>query len=184
MASAFTHAFAALALGKTCYLTKMGWRFWTLATVSSVLPDLDVIGFAFGINYGDMLGHRGLSHSLTFALVWSLLVVSLGFKSVSRFSMGWWGLFGFFFLLTASHGVLDAMTNGGLGIAFFAPVDSTRYFLPWRPIEVSPIGVGQFFSEWGAVVLLSEIKYVWLPLSLLWICAWLLRRVVTGRGRI
>ena len=178
MASAFTHAFAAIALGRTCYRTKMGWRFWALAIGSSVLPDLDVIGFAFGIQYGDMLGHRGLSHSLPFAVLWSLIVVSLEFKPVSRFSKEWWKLLGFFFLATASHGVLDAMTNGGLGVAFFAPFDTTRYFFSWRPINVSPIGVGQFFSEWGAVVLLSELKYVWLPLSVLWMCASLLQKAL------
>jgi len=89
-----------------------------------------------------MLGHRGPSHSLLFALLWSLLVVSVGFNAVPKLSKPWWKLLCFFFVVTASHGVLDAMTNGGLGVAFFAPFDSTRYFLPWRPIIVSPIGVG------------------------------------------
>jgi inner membrane protein len=88
MASAFTHAFAATALGKTCFFTKLDWRFWMLAIVSAILPDADVIGFAFGINYGDMLGHRGFSHSLLFALLWSFLVVSLGFKRLPRYSSG------------------------------------------------------------------------------------------------
>jgi inner membrane protein len=87
--------------------------------------------------------------------------VGLGFKAVPKFSKEWWRLLAFFFVITASHGVLDAMTNGGLGVAFFAPFDSTRYFFPWRPIVVSPIGFGSFFSHWGALVLLSEIKYVW-----------------------
>src|SRR5256714_7257331 len=181
MASGLTHAFAAIALGKTCYRTRMGWRFWVLAIGSSVLPDLDVIGFAFGIQYGDMLGHRGLLHSLPFALLWSLIVVSLEFRLVSRFSKEWWRLLGFFFLATASHGLLDAMTNGGLGVAFFAPFDATRYFFSWRPIQVSAIGVQSFFSEWGAAVLLSELKYVWLPLSVLWICAALLQKAL---GRV
>ena len=67
MASAFTHAFAAVALTKTMSCQKRDWRFWTLAISSAVLPDADVIGFAFGIEYGDLLGHRGLSHSLLVA---------------------------------------------------------------------------------------------------------------------
>jgi inner membrane protein len=66
------------------------------------------------------------------------------------------------FLCTASHGVFDAMTSGGLGVAFFAPFDETRYFFPWRPIRVSPIGFG-FFSRRGLAVLLSEIVWLWLP---------------------
>jgi inner membrane protein len=182
MASAFTHAFAAIVLGKACYGTKMGSRFWTLAVGSAVLPDADVIGFAFGIDYGDMLGHRGLSHSIPFALLWSLLVVWSEFKMVPRFGKAWWGLLGLFFLVTASHGILDAMTNGGLGVAFFAPFDATRYFFPWRPINVSPIGVGSFFSRWGAAVLVSEIEFVWLPLTGLWACAWGLRKTFAARA--
>jgi inner membrane protein len=57
-----------------------------------------------------------------------------------------------FFLITASHGILDAFTNGGLGIALFSPFDNSRYFFPFRPIQVSPIGAG-FFSMRGLRVL-------------------------------
>lgn len=68
-----------------------------------------------------------------------------------------------YFLSIASHGILDAMTSGGRGVGFFIPVDNSRYFLPWRPILVSPLGVERFFSNWGLQVILSEIKYVLLP---------------------
>ena len=59
MASAFTHAFAAVALEKICYRAEHDFRFWTLAIGSAVLPDADVIGFAFGIEYGDAFSDRG-----------------------------------------------------------------------------------------------------------------------------
>ncbi len=55
------------------------------------------------------------------------------------------------------------MTNGGLGVAFFAPFDNTRYFFPWRPIQVSPIGAKAFFSAAGWRVIKSELIWVWLP---------------------
>ncbi|HSV89890.1 MAG TPA: hypothetical protein VLH80_02270, partial [Nitrospiraceae bacterium] len=61
------------------------------------------------------------------------------------------------------HGVLDAMTNGGLGVAFFSPFDTTRYFFPLRPVFVSPIGVSEFFSEYGVRILASEAIWIWLP---------------------
>ena len=176
MASAFTHAFAAVVLTKTMSTSKRGWRFWTLLVGSAVLPDADVIGFPFGINYGGLLGHRGLSHSLLFAALWSLLVVFWEFRAVARCSEQWWRLLGLFFVATASHGVLDAMTDGGLGVAFFSPFDTTRYFLPWRPISVSPIGVGGFFSGRGAAVMMSEIIYVWLPLAVVWSFVEMLRK--------
>jgi inner membrane protein len=55
------------------------------------------------------------------------------------------------------------MTTGGLGVAFFAPFNNHRFFFPWRVIQVSPIGVTQFFSEWGWRVIKSELVWVWLP---------------------
>ena len=34
------------------------------------------------------------------------------------------------------HGTvkLAAFINIGLGVAFFSPIDTTRYFFPWRPL--------------------------------------------------
>jgi inner membrane protein len=47
-------------------------------------------------------------------------------------------------------------------VAFLAPFDDARYFFPWRPVEVSPIGL-RFFSRWGFEVLESELLWIWLP---------------------
>ncbi|WBX74857.1 hypothetical protein PG913_00110 [Tenacibaculum pacificus] len=66
-------------------------------------------------------------------------------------------------MCTASHAVLDALTTGGLGVAFFSPFDTTRYFFPWRPIKVSPIGVERFFGERGIKVLKSEFLWIGIP---------------------
>jgi inner membrane protein len=77
----------------------------------------------------------------------------------------------YFFLATVSHAILDALTNGGLGVALFSPIDPTRYFFPVRPIEVSPIGIGEFFSAQGWLVVRSELLWIWLPtlvLCVLW----------------
>ena len=90
----------------------------------------------------------------------------------------WWLLIAHFFLVTASHGVLDAMTDGGLGIAFFAPFDNSRYFLPWRPVMVSPIGVAPFFSHYGLDVLISEFVWIWLPVGVSLLTAKMLRQKV------
>jgi inner membrane protein len=69
----------------------------------------------------------------------------------------------YFFLCTASHGVLDAMTDGGLGVAFLSPFDPTRYFFPVHPVMVSPIGFGAFFTGDLGRVLASEVQWIWLP---------------------
>jgi inner membrane protein len=72
--------------------------------------------------------------------------------------------------------LLDAMTTGGIGVALLAPFDVTRYFFPWRPIAVSPIGIARFFSERGVAVLLNEAVWVGLPCLLLACAGWWVRR--------
>jgi inner membrane protein len=59
--------------------------------------------------------------------------------------------------------VLDAMTNGGLGVAFFSPLNAQRYFFSYRPIQVSPIGIGHFFNGRGLSILMSEVLWIWWP---------------------
>ena len=162
MASAFSHALAAGALGAAFY--RPGWpaRFWILGATCAVIPDADVFGAAAGIPFESALGHRGLSHSLVFAAGLAAVVVALGFPRDSTGDARG-RLWLYFFLATTSHGVLDALTNGGPGIAFFLPFDDTRYFFPFRPILVSPIGVGAFFSEWGLRVIRNEAVWIGLP---------------------
>ena len=172
MASAFSHIIVATAVGKCVLQNQAPWWYWAVGAFLSIIPDLDVIGFRFGIRYGDLWGHRGLTHSLFFALCLSG-AVSLVF--LAQTDISWVRLFAFFFLATASHGVLDAMTNGGLGIAFFSPFSNTRYFFPFHPVEVSPIGVNQFFSAKGIEIILSEAKWIWLPSAFLYVAAEILR---------
>jgi inner membrane protein len=165
MASVFSHAVVALAVGKLSKAQSMPPKFWCLSIVCAILPDIDVLSFRFGIDYGDLLGHRGLTHSLSFALVLSFVVVQVWFRDAEEWSRMWWVLIAHFFLVTASHGMLDAMTNGGLGVAFFAPFDNSRHFFSWRPVLVSPIGIVPFFSRYGLDLLISELVWIWLPVG-------------------
>ena len=170
MPSVFTHSIAAWSLGPA--LRERPARLWVLGAVCASVPDLDVLAFRFGIPYDHMLGHRGITHSFAFAALLGVLVVGLFFRtSAHRFA-----LWAYFAAATASHGILDALTDGGRGVAFFAPFSAERYFFPWRPIEVAPIGVGRFFSERGLSVLASEFVWVWLPSLLLALCLWVWRR--------
>jgi inner membrane protein len=175
VASAFSHAISALAIGSCFYRPGTPKRIWLVGAACSVIPDLDVLGFRFGIRYGDFWGHRGFTHSLLSAALLASAVMLVAFRHASpgldRLSM--WV---YFFLATASHGFLDAMTDGGLGVAFFAPFDNRRYFLPWRPIHVSPIGAGRFFTHRGLEVLQSELLWIWLPAALLALSVWPMRR--------
>lgn len=138
-------------------------KFWFFSILCTIVPDFDVIAFKLGIAYGDFFGHRGFFHSLVLAFIVAILIVFLFFRDVKATSLTRYGLILYFFILTSSHGLLDTLTSGGLGIALFAPFDNTRYFYSFTPIKVSPIGVGAFLSERGLAVLKSEIIWVWIP---------------------
>lgn len=161
MASAFSHAFVALAFGHAPRHPIMTRSVLLVGAVCSIVPDVDVIGFSFGIYYGDLWGHRGLTHSIFFAALLSVTLTGVWYRQESSAAKAGIGVY--LFLCTASHGVLDAMTDGGLGVAFFSPFDATRYFFPFRPVAVSPIGIGDFFNGNAVQILVSEVTWVWLP---------------------
>ncbi len=163
MPTIVTHAAVAAAAGMAFAPNEAPARFWALAILSSTLPDADVMAFSLGIPYSHPFGHRGFFHSPGFALLMSIGLVYAFFPTLKLFSRHGFFFFLFFFLLTASHGILDAATNGGLGVALLSPFDHTRYFLPWTPIEVSPIGLSALISQRGFAVLKSEVTWVWLP---------------------
>lgn len=169
MASIFGHGLVAYTITKVVD-SKSSKLLIFLAIVSSILPDLDVLGFSIGIDYLHPLGHRGFTHSILFALLWSTLLTFFFGKSRKLvFAI-------VLFLSTVSHGLLDAMTSGGKGVGFFIPFDNSRYFFPFREIKVSPIGVEKFFSEWGIRVILSEIKYIALPCLIILVTLFFIRK--------
>jgi inner membrane protein len=161
MASAFTHAAVALALGTAVRRPGPPASFWLLGAVCAALPDADALGFWMGVPYESAFGHRGFTHSLFFAGLLATLVANRGLAE--RWSLARSHLWMFVFLATASHGVLDAMTTGGGGVAFLAPFDADRHSFPWRPILVSPMSIRRFFTARGVAVLETELRWVWLP---------------------
>lgn len=163
MASIFGHALAAFTIGKVANIELNPVKLSLLVIFCSVIPDADVIMFNFGYAYSHPLGHRGFSHSILFAFLLAFLIRIIFYRKVKFFSKLGIKLFIVFLLATLSHSFLDACTNGGKGIGFFIPFDNTRYFFPWRPITVSPLGVGRFFSERGLHVLQSEAFYIGIP---------------------
>jgi inner membrane protein len=165
LASAITHSAFAIALGTAFHARLRPLRFWLLGAACAAAPDLDVIGLRLGIPYEAPLGHRGASHSLFFAAVLAAALAPVA-RSPSegiQLARAWC----FLFLATASHGVLDAFTDRGGGIGFFWPFDYTRYAFPFRPLKVSPLRIGAFFSARGLGILLNEILWVWVPAAVL-----------------
>lgn len=118
----------------------------------SMLPDGDVLGFRFGIQYADTWGHRGATHSIAFSLFLGALTgVVAKLLGLNAKRTAW--IAGAVFV---SHPLLDMLTDGGLGCALFWPFSAQRYFAPWSPIPVAPIGP-QFFSNAGLWVALTEL---------------------------
>jgi inner membrane protein len=169
MASIFGHSAVGYTLTKLMDDKNLKWLLLA-AIISTILPDFDVISFKLGIPYIHPLGHRGFTHSILFALLWALLLMS----TLGRQNKTLWFLV--IFLSTVSHGILDAMTTGGRGIGFFIPFKNDRFFFPFQVVRVSPLGFKKFFSEWGMQVIFSEIKYVLLPCSLILLFLYLFKK--------
>lgn len=159
MPTVFSHPAPALCLGLALGRNAVSPRLLFAGLACSVLPDLDVIGFSYGISYGEALGHRGLSHSLLFAFCTGLCAFIAAPLLKARRGVAF--LFCGGAVLT--HILLDAMTTGGLGVALYWPWSEDRFFLPRRPIAVSPFALERLFSERGIRVFTSELYWVWLP---------------------
>jgi len=161
MASIISHAAAGAAISIALAPEGVPARYWPLAIAAAILPDVDSLLYYF--RYYPTLGHRGFFHSPFFGLIVSFLLMLLFFRDEPLFSTRWFRYFFVFFLAWTSHGFLDMLTNGGRGVAFFSPFSSKRSFLPWRPIQVSPMRIKSFFSPRGWSVLRSEFVWIWLP---------------------
>ncbi|MDM7923947.1 MAG: metal-dependent hydrolase, partial [Pyrinomonadaceae bacterium] len=131
---------------------------------ASIIPDLDVIAFRLGVAYSSDYGHRGFTHSLAFAVVLgviaALIAPALRSKRLTSFL--------FVTISAASHGLIDMLTSGGLGVALLWPYASDRMFFPmsWRVIAVSPLNLWEFLGMRGWRVIGSELLWVWLPAAI------------------
>ena len=175
-----SHAVAAAAIVSAAGSSDAPARLRAAAIACAVIPDLDAIGFRLGVPYGSVFGHRGITHSILFALIsataataWTIRGAPPGLRNRVLLACG---------LAALSHGLLDAATNGGLGVAFFSPLSNHRYFFPLRPIEVSPIGIRPFFSARGLAVLRSEALWIFLPSAGLAGIARIIRHFRGGRA--
>lgn len=160
MPTLFTHPVVPVAARIALGPRRLPVRLLGVAVAFSLLPDADVLSFSFGLPYGHPLGHRGFFHSLVFAALAAGVVAVAG----RGFGVGRKTSFFLLWAAMASHGLLDAMTDGGKGIALLSPFTNERFFLPWRFVPVSPIGVSRFFSERGVHVLAQELSRLWAPL--------------------
>jgi membrane-bound metal-dependent hydrolase YbcI (DUF457 family) len=150
-------------------LLPRGWRTpriigWT--ALAAAAPDVDAIGRPFG--YADLAifgGHRALTHSMCTGLLFGLLVFLIvrrgsAARSASRLAL-------YVTVVVASHGLLDALTTYGEGVAFFAPFTMHRWKSGWQPFDG----------------LVAEIVALWLPGALTY-ALWLRPQLARARSSI
>jgi len=70
MPTIFSHP--AVPLGIAPWLRSAPRSLIAVAALVSLLPDADVAAFGFGIPYEHPLGHRGFTHSIAFAFVFTV----------------------------------------------------------------------------------------------------------------
>jgi len=155
-------------------------HFWSLSIACSTIADVDLIGLLGGIPYDHFFGHRGFVHSLFFGMVVSIAATRFMFSRAKEEPGGWVPYFVFFFLLSASHGLLDALSNGSIGVALLSPFDTTRYFFPWQPISMMRIRV--FLRTWSFAAIRSELLWIWLPSLFIILVSATIRRMEKMRG--
>jgi inner membrane protein len=172
-----THAAAGAAIAQVLAPCSLRGEITWMAAACAMLPDADVLGFRMGVAYGDVWGHRGFTHSLLFAGLLAVAVTSLLRNRAHGSDLV--RVFACVLIATASHGILDAFTNGGLGVAFWSPFNPARSFFSVRPIMVSPLDASAFLTLRGVSVLLSEMVWIWAPSA----GVFLIARFARCRGR-
>ena len=119
MASAFSHAFVAGRLAAPMPSTICPGTSGSCPSRALFCPMLTSLGLLLGLpttapgGIGDCHTRSALPLSSVYA--WYRWLFVSGWSS-----WAWWSHVLYFFVVTASHGVLDAMTDGGRGIAFRA----------------------------------------------------------------
>ena len=169
MPTIMSHAVVPLAAAVAMGRTRISMPVIVTAMVLAMVPDADVLGFKLGVKYADTWGHRGATHSIIFAAFVAAIVTA------AVHPVRWRLVWPYLFAAMASHGLRDMMTNGGLGAAILWPFSNERYFATVQPIRVSPIGAA-FFSDRARVVMLSELRMIWVPAIITGLSGWELRK--------
>lgn len=162
MASAITHFIVGSTLALPAIRSEISsifpkWAIPVSCGLLAVAPDFDTFAMqVLDIPYDSFFGHRGFFHSPLFLVCASTILASVAARGhagriIARVAAIW-------AMAAITHPVLDAMTDGGLGVMLLFPISTARLFLPWRPIHVSPLSIPRFFHSAG-YILRSELPF-------------------------
>lgn len=166
-------------VGEAVLGRKLGNRAMIWGGIAGTIPDLDVITGPFMSEVDSLAFHRGISHSISFAIVGGLIFGWLLFRLYDRrknndptASLGQWRWM--FFLAFLTHSLLDCFTMYGTQI--FAPF--TNYRLAFSTISVAdPLYTLPFLVCLIIAALIRREKprrRVWNYIGLGWSCLYLL----------
>ncbi len=173
MPTILTHTAVPLALGLGLGSKVISRPLLLAGVIASVIPDLDVLAFRLNIHYSDILGHRGFSHSILFALIIALAAMALSHQLRSTPDNRIY-IRGDFSGVSWASGYVYKWRSG---VALWWPWTNERFFAPWQVIEVSSLSLHRVFSERGLAVLQSEFLWVWVPAIFLAIGLLVIRRL-------
>jgi len=135
-------------------------RFCAVSVVAANLPDIDIVIHRGILSQFEPLAHRNFCHSLLFA---ATAAIAIGFTFYRVFSQRRFALWLYFFLVIASHDVIDAFTKG-FGVAFLYPFDTAQYNFPFVPLNPAGWTLGEFDAN-NAIS--RECLLVWLPMLII-----------------
>ena len=108
----FTQIVLGAAVGEAVLGKKIGNRAPLYGAVAGTIPDLDVLFTGFMDYSSALLFHRGISHSILFALLVAIFLSQLltCFEQYKNLKDWFW----LFFLAFTTHALLDAQTTWGV----------------------------------------------------------------------
>ncbi|HRI79956.1 MAG TPA: metal-dependent hydrolase [Cyclobacteriaceae bacterium] len=119
-----THIVLGVALGEVTGRRQIGKSAWVLGAVAQTIPDFDFFAFLWTTTTGDLIAHRGITHSFAFMLITSpwLAWMARRWRPALDYSFFHW--LAFFGLQLTVHDFIDAFNAYGTG--WFEPFSHTR----------------------------------------------------------
>ncbi|HEV2670659.1 MAG TPA: metal-dependent hydrolase [Gemmatimonadales bacterium] len=156
MPTPLSHATVGFAIAAWAQRPPLSRRLCLVAAACAALPDIDYLGWP--------VAHRGITHSIAFALLGALAATIIFFRS-SEWRQRRARIALILGMASLSHGLLDGLSTYSYAIEYFAPFSTQRFRLWWTPLG-DPEGrlVGQLVQE-ALVVLLPAIVLIWLAFS-------------------
>jgi inner membrane protein len=119
-----SHIVLGAAIGEAMLGKKAGRKAMFYGALGGNLPDIDVLGILFLSDSQQLLFHRGITHSIFFAVLISVLFGWFSKRWFKDNSINWINWTWLFFVAMLSHLLLDSLTCYGLGL--FEPFSNYR----------------------------------------------------------